>query len=441
MTPRHYPYNYVMLERVITRVEEKKLVQAAKNLSFIVLDEMHTYRGRQGADVALLMRRLRDLVGAPDMLCVGTSATLASRGNFADQQVEIAQRGRTLFGANFQPSSVVGGTLSRATASFDFAAEEGVAAIRDRISSAPFEPPGHYKSFNYRPTGLLDRGDARTYQRKGHWGLKRAIPISITGDEGAAKRLADMTGSDIKLCRDALGKTLLGGFSIKNPANEVPVFAFRLHQFISRGDTVLASVESEALRYLTMNPQQFVPGCREKRLYPLAFCRETGKDYYSVWMEKHSDDVFFSPRNIYERDGEENQTAGYLYLSADRPWNFDEGSQDLLDRIPDDWILVDKDVRELVNKDKRDLLPRKYQIRPDGTIGTDGLEVTFFEAPLLFFSVGVEIGQLIFIAAVLSLVAVVQRVRIPIPRWGEFVPPYAIGTVAMFWTIQRVALF
>jgi hypothetical protein len=40
-----------------------------------------------------------------------------------------------------------------------------------------------------------------------------------------------------------------------------------------------------------------------------------------------------------------------------------------------------------------------------------------------------------------SLVAVVQRVRIPIPRWGEYVPPYAIGTVAMFWIIQRVALF
>jgi very-short-patch-repair endonuclease len=376
--------NYVMLELVITRVEEKKLVQAAKNLSFIVLDEMHTYRGRQGADVAILMRRLRDLVGAPDMLCVGTSATLASRGNFADQQVEIAQLGRTLFGANFQPSSVVGETLTRATASFDFAAEEGIAAIRNRISSAPFEPPGNYKSFIIDPLVSWIEATLGLTNEKDTGRLKRAAPISITGDEGAAKRLADMTGSDIKLCRDALERTLLGGFSIKNPANEVPVFAFRLHQFISRGDTVHASLESEALRYLTMTPQQFVPGCREKRLYPLAFCRETGKDYYSVWMEKHSDGVFFSPRNIYERDAEENQTAGYLYLSADRPWNFDEGSQDLLDRIPDDWILVDKDGRELVNKDKRDLLPRKYQIRPDGTIGADGLEVAFFEAPLRF---------------------------------------------------------
>jgi hypothetical protein len=41
----------------------------------------------------------------------------------------------------------------------------------------------------------------------------------------------------------------------------------------------------------------------------------------------------------------------------------------------------------------------------------------------------------------IELVAVVQRVLIPIPRWGEFVAPYAIGTVAMFWIIQRVALF
>jgi pimeloyl-ACP methyl ester carboxylesterase len=59
----------------------------------------------------------------------------------------------------------------------------------------------------------------------------------------------------------------------------------------------------------------------------------------------------------------------------------------------------------------------------------------------LFFRHRPEVGRVIFIAAVLSLVAVVQRVRIPIPRWGEFVPPYAIGTVAMFWIIQRVALF
>lgn len=44
--------NYVMLELLLTRPYEKGLVRAASGLKFLVLDELHTYRGRQGADVA-----------------------------------------------------------------------------------------------------------------------------------------------------------------------------------------------------------------------------------------------------------------------------------------------------------------------------------------------------------------------------------------------------
>jgi hypothetical protein len=131
-----------------------------------------------------------------------------------------------------------------------------------------------------------------------------------------------------------------------------------------------------------MNPQQFVPGHREKRLYPLAFCRETGKDYFSVWMEKHPDGPVFRARSTYERDGEEDQTAGYLYLSAEHPWNFNESSPEFFARITDDWIATDKNDRESVNKDKRDLLPRQFQILPDGTTGANSIEVAFFEAPI-----------------------------------------------------------
>src|SRR5262249_50362405 len=46
--------NYVMLELILTRTDERQWVRAAKGLRFLVLDELHTYRGRQGADVALL---------------------------------------------------------------------------------------------------------------------------------------------------------------------------------------------------------------------------------------------------------------------------------------------------------------------------------------------------------------------------------------------------
>jgi hydrogenase/urease accessory protein HupE len=75
---------------------------------------------------------------------------------------------------------------------------------------------------------------------------------------------------------------------------------------------------------------------------------------------------------------------------------------------------------------------------PDGHIPT----------ALLFFSIGVEVGHFLFIGCVLALTAATLRIasRItPINRQRsailQIVPPYAIGTVAMFWVIQRVTAF
>ena len=73
--------NYVMLELVLTRPDERKhLILAAQGLRFLVLDEMHTYRGRQVVGVALLVRRLRNVCASPNLQVIGTSATMASRG-------------------------------------------------------------------------------------------------------------------------------------------------------------------------------------------------------------------------------------------------------------------------------------------------------------------------------------------------------------------------
>ena len=59
--------NYVMLELVLTRPDERQhLIQAATGLRFLALDELHTYRGRQGADVAMLVRRVRDACSATE---------------------------------------------------------------------------------------------------------------------------------------------------------------------------------------------------------------------------------------------------------------------------------------------------------------------------------------------------------------------------------------
>ena len=89
--------NYVMLELILTRPEELNLIESAKGLRFLVLDELHTYRGRQGSDVAMLVRRVRDRFEADRLQCVGTSATLATAGTFDEQRAEIARVASNLF--------------------------------------------------------------------------------------------------------------------------------------------------------------------------------------------------------------------------------------------------------------------------------------------------------------------------------------------------------
>jgi hydrogenase/urease accessory protein HupE len=76
-----------------------------------------------------------------------------------------------------------------------------------------------------------------------------------------------------------------------------------------------------------------------------------------------------------------------------------------------------------------------------GGLSEAGLPVGHIPSALLFFSLGVETGHFLFIGVVLSFIALVRRIRIPFPRWTEFVPPYAIGATAMFWVIQRIAAF
>jgi hypothetical protein len=60
---------------------------------------------------------------------------------------------------------------------------------------------------------------------------------------------------------------------------------------------------------------------------------------------------------------------------------------------------------------------------------------------LLMFNVRVETGQILFIASVIAIVKLVQRIALPIPESGRRLAPYGIGSIAAFWTIERVASF
>ena len=60
---------------------------------------------------------------------------------------------------------------------------------------------------------------------------------------------------------------------------------------------------------------------------------------------------------------------------------------------------------------------------------------------LLFFNLGVESGQLIFVSGVLGFIWALRSAAASLPRWTALVTPYAVGIIAMFWFFERVAAF
>jgi len=76
-----------------------------------------------------------------------------------------------------------------------------------------------------------------------------------------------------------------------------------------------------------------------------------------------------------------------------------------------------------------------------GALSEIGLPQGHIPLALLFFNLGVEAGQLLFIGGILSVTALIRGLKISFPQWLARVPPLAIGSVAMFWVIQRVAAF
>lgn len=74
-----------------------------------------------------------------------------------------------------------------------------------------------------------------------------------------------------------------------------------------------------------------------------------------------------------------------------------------------------------------------------GALSEVGLPQNDIPLALLFFNVGVEAGQLAFVAVVLAIIALLRRTTVTFPRWTSLVPPYAVGSLAMFWVIERTA--
>lgn len=352
--------NYVMLELVLTRAREDKLISAAQGLKFLVFDELHTYRGRQGSDVAMLIRRVKSELNAPELLCIGTSATLASETS-PDPAAEVAEVASRIFGVAIPRDNIIGETLRRCTPELT-GDVRGV--LRKRLEN------GHAGKFRDDPlsswiestVGLAAGADGR---------LVRARPIPITGPAGAGQRLADLTGVDPERCVAAIREHLMASYRAAEAGDEAAkAFAFRLHQFITRGGTPYVTLERPDARYITLNGQATKPDDRTKPLFPVVFCRECGKEYLTAW----NTDEGFVPRTFFDKKSEQGDKPVYLYVDH-APW-----PDDSFHLLPADW----KDESGKLRSKRDEYTPRNRELHYDGTLKSGGLRVAVIPTPFRF---------------------------------------------------------
>ncbi|WP_435840232.1 protein kinase domain-containing protein [Streptomyces atroolivaceus] len=368
--------NYVMLELMLTRPEDRSgLIDKAAGLQFLVFDELHTYRGRQGADVAFLIRRVREACRASATLqCIGTSATMSTEGSWEDQQREVAKVAGRLFGTTLLPKRVIGETLVRAT-------EEGPVAVPAERLRVPAAPRA-YEALTEDP--LARWIESRFGLERDETGrLRRCAPGTV---ESAAEELAAASGVNEEAVREAIRTTLEAGAQAKNPRTERPLFAFRLHQFLSKGDTVYTTLQDPLTRPLTRTYQLEQPRSGGMPLFPLAFCRECGQEYLTVWRTEESGAFRYEPRRDTSASGG-REGEGYLYVGVpgqDYEWPADPQSAVDDRRLPESWLEADAQGVTVVKKSYRPRVPKRVVVDAFGHEAGEGLVAAFVPAPFLF---------------------------------------------------------
>ena len=342
--------NYVMLELMLVRPEEHDFVdRASTGLQFLVLDELHTYRGRQGADVALLVRRLRERCGNPDLLSIGTSATMiaAKTTTPEERRQTVAEFASKLFGVEVKPENVVEESLQRITSAPDSPSDEdlreavhaSLPVTREQVLNNPLPA---WIEFTF---GLQQEPDGR---------FRRGTPLSLAD---GTNKLAEITGIGAQTCEDRLREMFLVGSQLKLPDGN-PLFAFKLHQFIAQGRTVYATIEPISERYLDLEGQYYAPGDGNERvLFPLLFCRLCGQDYYVVLKDEENKRV--SP---YDRESEALAEGaikgGYLIVPHE-----DSETEWTAEHLPPEWMGRNGKVK----RNYRQHVPQPLWVFPDGT--------------------------------------------------------------------------
>ena len=368
--------NYMMLELLLTRIQERSIRDAIyANLRFLVFDELHTYRGRQGADVAMLIRRIQAQC-ANKLTCIGTSATMVSMGSVTAQREQVSEVATALFGREFTPAQVINETLDR---SLEFTgtipSREALAreiSLGIDLSKGVAELKTNSVAVWLENCVALDQNDGHLVRRK----PQRISDIVLA--------LAESSGMSEESCRQYLAQLLhwisLTNQRLQQSGERYTLLPFRLHQFISQTGSVYTTLDQGEKRFITLEPGIYKLDEEQKKpIFANVFSRASGHAFICV----RKTDQRLEPREFREttEDEDENAVDGYMIVGEDL-WDPEED----LEFLPDSWIRTNKSGRFPDSK-KKPFFPEKVFFDEFGNLSDneiDGSWGWFMKAPLLF---------------------------------------------------------
>jgi superfamily II DNA/RNA helicase len=394
--------NYMMLELLLTRSREQYLRDSFhRHLKFVVFDELHTYRGRQGADVALLIRRLKSICSNP-LQCIGTSATMISGDSVERPKKVVAEFASLIFAEDFTIEQIVDESLETCT---NFSGNYPTAFDLQEVIHQPIPKDASEQTFrSHILAQWVESRIALIIDESGR--IKRNKPIPLK--EIIEKLAEDANEPDHEKCKSALLNLFEWSeeLNIKNAAKRQSFLPFKIHQFVSQTGNVYVTLEGRKSRSITLEDGLYLKedSGDEKNIYPVLFSRYSGFDFICVkknFQERRLEPR--SPRDLPERitktelrgnraEGrkkrlltDEDFESGYLLIPENGEQLWDD---ELIENLPDTWWKLKKGVVTIDNFYEY-RIPRLIYFNSQGNFShepEDGLDMIgwFVSAPLVF---------------------------------------------------------
>lgn len=352
--------NYVMLELLLTRNDDAALFreEIKRNLRFLVLDELHTYSGKQGADVAFLIRRLKQKTGTKGkLLCIGTSATMANDKDGAGSSEAVCGFASRIFGEEFLPENVV---VEEEDVSIEFTGEllsPSVAITQSDLDgfdslSISSALPLFTAVMGYGFKGTLNNlslGDELKKSKVLSF-LEQSLKEVKEFDQLAKEyQTAIRPSATIEECKLEIQAGLLLGMMgnvVSEMGREVPRFVPKVHAFYNQGSELRGCLVDDC-GYLSDSGETVCPECEKHErghstLYPLHFCRTCGGESYGMWFDEQTGESF--PWTY--QDNSEQGRAGYYF----------PGKKEGLEQVPPHWLTTVRRELKSSYEDRRPLL-------------------------------------------------------------------------------------